>query len=71
MNTIRVEILNPKAKKLLKSLEELNLIAIQDSSEIRFSKLLQKFRSKETTKPTLDETTREIEWVRDQNNHNH
>ncbi len=64
MNTITVDILNPKAKKLLKSLVDLDLIAIRDKSESGFAKLLNKLRSKETSKPTLDEITKEVELVR-------
>jgi len=32
MDTLRIEILNPKAKRLLKDLADLNLIAIQDTT---------------------------------------
>lgn len=64
MNTIRVDILNPKAKKLLKSLVDLDLIAIREYSENGFSQLLKKLRSKETVKPTLEEITKEVELVR-------
>jgi len=34
MNTLRVDILNPKAAKLLKDLADMNLIAIQDVSKM-------------------------------------
>ncbi|MCB9034674.1 MAG: hypothetical protein H6553_12610 [Chitinophagales bacterium] len=64
MTTIKVDILNPKAKKLLKNLEDLDLIAIRDNSESGFTKLLEKLRSKELTKPTLAEITKEVELVR-------
>ena len=36
MNTIRIDILNPKAKKLLRNLEELNLISIKEDEENDF-----------------------------------
>lgn len=64
MDTITVDILNPKATKLLKSLVDLDLIAIRDKSESGFAKLLDKLRSKETPKPALDEITKEVELVR-------
>ena len=63
MESIRIEILNPKAKKLLKSLVDLNLIAIRNSKN-EFSELLEKLRSKNSDKPTLEEITREVEFVR-------
>ncbi len=64
MNTIRIDILNPKAKKLLKNLADLNLIAIQDSSKNGFAVVLKKLRAKAKSAPTLDEITREVEFVR-------
>jgi len=64
MGTIRIDILNPKAEKLLKSLAELDLIAIRDTSKSGFSKTLKKLRSKQAPKPTLDEITKEVEIVR-------
>jgi hypothetical protein len=64
MNTIRVEILNPKAAKLLKDLADLNLIAIQDTSQNGFTSILKKLRSKAKSAPTLDEIIKEVEIVR-------
>lgn len=63
MDSIRIEILNPKAKKLLKSLVDLDLIAIR-SSKNEFSELLKKLRSENSNKPTLEEITKEVEFVR-------
>jgi hypothetical protein len=64
MNTIRIDILNPKAVKLLKDLADLNLIAIQDTTKNGFSAVLKKLRSKAKTAPTLQEITKEVELVR-------
>ena len=64
MNTIRVDILNPKAVKLLKDLADLNLIAIQDTSKNGFAGVLKKLRSKAKSAPTLEEITKEVELVR-------
>lgn len=64
MNTMRVDILNPKAAKLLKDLADLNLIAIQDTSKNGFAAVLKKLRSKAKSAPTLDEITKEVELVR-------
>lgn len=64
MNTLRVEILNPKAEKLLKDLADLNLIAIQDTSKNGFASVLKRLRSKAKSTPTFDEITSEVELVR-------
>ena len=64
MDTMRIEILNPKAARLLKDLADLNLIAIQDTSKNGFAAVLKKLRSKAKTAPTLDEITKEVELVR-------
>lgn len=64
METIKVDILNPKARKLLKDLADLNLISIRKSTKSDFSEVLGKLRSKSETVPDLDEITREVETVR-------
>ena len=64
MNTMRIDILNPKAAKLLKDLADLNLIAIQDTSKSGFASVLKKLRSKAKSAPTFDEITKEVEIVR-------
>lgn len=64
MDTVKVSILNPKAKRLLKDLAELNLISIRDVSKGGFSKLLNKLRSKDGAQLSLDEITSEVEIVR-------
>lgn len=64
MNTIRVNILNPKAVRLLKDLADLNLISIQDTSKNGFATVLKKLRSKAKSAPTIEEITKEVELVR-------
>jgi len=64
MNTITVNILNPKAARLLKDLADMNLIAIQDTSKSGFASILKKLRSKAKSTPTLEEITNEVELVR-------
>lgn len=64
MDTIKIDILNPKAKKLLKSLVDLKLIAIRDTSKNGFAELLNKLRIQTETNPTLKEITKEVELVR-------
>jgi hypothetical protein len=64
MNTMRIDILNPKATRLLKDLADLNLIAIQDTSKNGFASVLKKLRAKAKSAPTFDEITNEVELVR-------
>lgn len=54
MNTMRIDILNPKAERLLKDLADLNLIAIQDTSKNGFVSVLKKLCSKAKSAPTFD-----------------
>lgn len=65
MNTLKINILNPKAVKLLEDLADLNLIAIEDSSNNNdFKNTLERLRSKESVPLTLEEITAEVEAVR-------
>ncbi|MEW4925587.1 hypothetical protein [Algibacter sp. 2305UL17-15] len=65
METIRIDILNPKAKKLLKNLEDLNLIKINKTKyKSDFTTLLKKLRAKSDDMISLDEITKEVEQVR-------
>lgn len=67
METIRIEILNPKAKNLLKDLADLNLIKInKEKTKYDFSSLLKKLRSKSSSNQiSLEEITKEVEEVRE------
>jgi len=64
MNTMRIDILNPKATQLLRELEALNLIAIQDTSQDSFAGVLEKLRTKFKSVPSIEEITTEVEIVR-------
>ena len=66
METLRIEIVNPKAKRLLQDLADLNLISISKSidSKTDFRELLSKLRSNSDTAPSLDVITMEVEDVR-------
>jgi len=64
METLRIEIINPKAKKLLQELANLQLINIKPTvKNDTFEKLLKDIRDKKDA-PPLDEITREVEAVR-------
>ncbi|PKP24243.1 MAG: hypothetical protein CVU03_13190 [Bacteroidetes bacterium HGW-Bacteroidetes-2] len=65
METIRIDILNPKAKNILKELADLNLIKInKEKKKSDFSVLLKKLRTKSKGEISLEEVTKEVEEVR-------
>ena len=64
METIRIDILNPKAKEILKNLADLNLIRINKDRKPNFSGLLKTLRAKSEDEISLDEITEEVEKVR-------
>lgn len=65
MTTYQVDLLNPKAGKLLQDLADLNLIAIRPSPTDGFLDTVARLRAKGAAHPpTLDEITKEVETVR-------
>lgn len=66
MRTYQVELLEPKAKKLLDELANLKLIRVQEVLDPKqeFKQLLAKIREKKTKKPTSEEIASEVEIVR-------
>ncbi|MDP9048164.1 MAG: hypothetical protein M3N14_08495 [Bacteroidota bacterium] len=65
MDTMEIDILDPKARKLLKNLADMNLISIRKSSNDKFLSLVHKIRAKaKNTQLSLDEITKEVEIVR-------
>ena len=65
METIRIDILNPKAKRLLKNLAELNLIRIQKGKvKSEFEELLDRLRIISEDTPSFEEISQEVEAVR-------
>lgn len=64
METLQIDILNPKAKKLLKDLADLNLIKIKRAKTIDFTEVLAKLRAKSKEAIDLDDITKEVEAVR-------
>ncbi|OFX87795.1 MAG: hypothetical protein A2W99_15880 [Bacteroidetes bacterium GWF2_33_16] len=66
MESIRIEILNPTAKKLLKNLADLKLIKISDSSyrKNEFKRLLERLRAKSENTPSFEQIAEEVEAVR-------
>ncbi len=65
MESIKVEIINPKAKRLLRNLADIGLIKItEEKTESGLSEILDKLRSKSENAPSLEEITEEVESVR-------
>ena len=65
METVQIDILNPKVKALLKSLADLNLIRIKKvkvKSELQ--EILDTLRKNSDVAPSLEEITAEVESVR-------
>ncbi|MXV51543.1 hypothetical protein GS399_11225 [Pedobacter sp. HMF7647] len=64
--TLQIEILNPKAKKLLQDLADLNLIAIKNPQEESFFDIVGRLRSKaKKLSISDDEIIKEVELVRE------
>jgi hypothetical protein len=63
MATLNIELLNPKAKKLLQDLAELRLISITENTPNPFFETIKKIRSKKA-KVSIEELTKEVEIVR-------
>lgn len=66
MKLYQIEILEPKAKKLLDELANLKLIRVQEVLEpvAEFKKVVSRLRNKGGNKPTLREISKEVEVVR-------
>ncbi|MFA7445811.1 MAG: hypothetical protein WCY89_07670 [Flavobacteriaceae bacterium] len=65
MDTIKIDVLNPKAINLLKNLADLGLISFKkEDSKKEFSDILKKMRSNHKQVPSLEEITQEVEKVR-------
>lgn len=66
MVTYQVDILNPKADKLLKDLADMDLIAIKQTGADIFLQIVERLRSKAELfqTPTMEEITQEVEAVR-------
>ena len=64
MNTIKIEILNPKALKLIESMQEQNLIRINEDSETKLKAYLKKSRKYASSAPSLSEINEIVMEVR-------
>ena len=65
MTTYQIDLLNPKAGKLLQDLADLNLISIRQVPADGFLDVVSRLRAKAATRPpNLAEITKEVEAVR-------
>lgn len=63
--TYQVDILNPKADKLLQDLADMKLISLSKASDDPFLSVVKRLRKKAASNPPeLDEITKEVEAVR-------
>jgi anti-anti-sigma regulatory factor len=67
MATFNIEILNPKAKKLLMDLADLRLISISESVANPFLDAVKRIRSK-NAQLSLSDITKEVENIRSKRN---
>lgn len=65
MQSMTINIINPKAEKLIQDLADMELITIESNNkESRLATILEKLRANANTAPTLEEITEEVELVR-------
>lgn len=64
MEALKIEILDPKALKLIKEMQDLNLIKISDEPLSSLKTYLSKMRKDSISAPSLDEITKVVEEVR-------
>ncbi len=62
METLSINLLNPKARQLLADLADLKLIEIKPQKS--WTKILERLREKELAVPSLDEIAKEVKAVR-------
>ena len=66
MVTYQVNILDPKADRLLKDLADMNLIAIKETDNDGFMQVIERlrFKAEQLKPPAMDEITQEVEIAR-------
>lgn len=65
MVTYQVDILNPKADRLLQDLADMDLIALREAKADEFAKVVERLRLKASASPpSLEDITAEVEAVR-------
>lgn len=64
MEAIKIEILNPKALKLIKEMQDMKLIKVTDEPISKLQAYLKKMRKNYNSAPSLDEITLMVNEVR-------
>lgn len=65
MESYKIEIINPKAKKLIKNLADMDLIRIKkENSNSEFTQLLARLRKNSEDAPSPEEISKEVEFIR-------
>ncbi len=64
MEAIKIEILNRKAMKLIKGMQELNLIKVSEAPASKAKAYLKRMRRNAATASSLNEITKIVEEVR-------
>lgn len=64
MEALKIEILNPKALKLIKGMQDLKLIKVNEDPASSLKVYLKKMRNKSASAPSLNEITKIVEEVR-------
>jgi hypothetical protein len=65
MQTFQVNILNPKAAKLLQDLADMKLISIKEQPQDNFQMVVDRLRKKAASAtPSMEDITKEVESVR-------
>jgi len=64
MESLKIEILNPKALQLIKGMQELKLIKVREEPISKLKAYLKKMRRNSSTAPGLDGITKIVEDVR-------
>ena len=65
METLTINILNPKMESILKEFESLKLISILPNSKEKFKFVLSKIRSKSDSTINLEEIQKEVDMIRE------
>lgn len=60
MSTIRIEILNPDALKLIEGMQDLKLIKVSDEPESKLRAYLKKMSRNAISTPSIDEIAEEV-----------
>lgn len=64
METLIIKIIDPKAKRLLTDLADMDLIEIQDERSPELKQILDKIRNNSDEEISMEEITKEVEIVR-------